>query len=327
LTLLGARILTGFPLRKKLLALDLHNNQIRNGVSLLLQSAEDTPLAWLDLDGNPLEAGDAQELARWQEKRPSRFGGFSRITNSLGMHFVQIPAGTFLMGAPEEEEARRADEYPQHEVTLTHPFYLGIYPVTQGQYEAVTGNNPAYFNSQNGGGPLHPVENVSWTEAQAFCERLSALPAERAARRSYRLPTEAEWEHACRAGTTTPFHQGSPPHASLVNYDGNCVYAGVKKGPYLQRTSLVGSYPPNAFGLYDMHGNVWEWTADWYDGSYYEKSPRKDPHGPKRGRGRVIRGGCWNCIGSFCRAAHRHGDQPETRDNFNGFRVAMTLAD
>src|SRR5205807_6124391 len=130
------------------------------------------------------------------------------LTNALGMKLALVPAGTFLMGSPEDEPGHRFNEGPQHEVVLTQPFYLGVHPVTQEQYERVMDSNPARFNRGGGGGPDHPVENVSWDDAAAFCRRLSELPAERQAGRAYRLPTEAEWEYACRAGTATPFSAG-----------------------------------------------------------------------------------------------------------------------
>ncbi len=172
-----------------------------------------------------------------------------QIVNSIGMKLALIPAGTFLMGSPDSELGRCPDEGPQHEVTISRPFYLSIHPVTQREYQTVMGVNPACFMAnlfkRN---PGHPVEQVSWDEAVDFCQRLSSLAAEKHAGRVYRLPTEAEWEYACRAGTTTPFHFGTSLFSIQANIDYN-----------RNRTTKVGSYPPNAWGLYDMHGNVWEW--------------------------------------------------------------------
>jgi formylglycine-generating enzyme required for sulfatase activity len=249
-----------------------------------------------------------------------------RVLNSLGMTLVLIPAGTFRMGSQPGEAERGEDEGPYHEVTITEPYYLGMYPVTQRQYELVMGENPSYFNSNKGGGPDHPVERVSWFDALEFCNRLSALPAEKAAGRVYRLPTEAEWEYACRAGQPTPFSSGMTLSSREANFNGNYPYGHVARGPYLERTTRVGSYSPNPFNLYDMHGNVWEWCSDYYDRLYYRKSPRYDPMGPSEGKLRVVRGGsCYN-IARFCRSAYRFGVVPNNRDLDVGVRVVLTLS-
>lgn len=208
------------------------------------------------------------------------------ITNSIGMRLLLIPPGRFLMGSPDTEANRSTDEGPQHEVKIAKAFYLGIYTVTQAQWRVVMGNNPSYFcaagegkNSVEGLDTDHfPVERVSWEDAQQFCAALSALPAEKAAGRVYRLPTECEWEYTCRAGTTTPFHFGESLSSKQANFDGSYPYGDAEEGPYLQRTCQVGSYPGNAWGLHDMHGNVWEWCADWYT-PYREGEQRSDPIG------------------------------------------------
>jgi uncharacterized protein (TIGR02996 family) len=304
--------------------LDLRNNGLTDvGMRALLGSPLGGRLAGLELNAPDLNQDTVQDLIAWRAGRDlaERRGNLPvRLVNGLGMEFRLIPPGTFLMGSPASESQRRPNEGPQHEVELTRPFYLGVYPVTQREFQAVMGHNPAAFTAENGG-PLHPVENVSWLDGQDFCERLS----KRERGRKYRLPTEAEWEYACRAGTTTAFSFG--PHATTryANYDGNYPYGGKHKEAYLKRTSAVGSYPPNAFGLYDMHGNVWEWCQDWYGDRYYQRSPKKDPRGPRTGRGRVLRGGCWDCIGSYFRAAHRYGNPVEGRDNYKGFRVALDV--
>src|SRR5262249_14127530 len=201
-----------------------------------------------------------------------------RLFNSVGMQLALIPPGTFLMGAPADEPGHFPNETPQHEVTLTRPFYLGLYPVTQRQYWTVTGTDPSHFDSRNDGGPNHPVEGVTWEDAVEFCRLLSFK--EREAGRVYRLPTEAEWEYACRAGSTTPFAFGPGASSTQANFSGDHPYEEGAPGPYLQSTSAVGSYEPNAWGLYDMHGNVWEWCADWYRPDYYASSPAVDPPGP-----------------------------------------------
>jgi formylglycine-generating enzyme required for sulfatase activity len=180
------------------------------------------------------------------------------------MKLVLIPAGKFKMGSPANEESRSEDE-EQHEVEITQPFYMGAYEVTQEQYEKVMRHNPSRFNKANGGGPTHPVENVSWEDATEFCKKLSALEKEQAAKRLYGLPTEAQWEYACRGGAreSTPFHFGRSLSSTQANFNGDYPYEGAPKGQYLVKTASVGSYKPNDFGLYDMHGNVWEWCADW----------------------------------------------------------------
>src|SRR5439155_4637596 len=186
------------------------------------------------------------------------------ITNVIGMKLTLIPAGKFLMGSAADEAERDADEW-QHEVTITKPFYMGVHEVTQGEYERVMGKNVAFFNAKNGGSPEHPVEQVLWPEAADFCKKLSELPEEKKAGRMYRLPTEAEWEYACRAGTRTVFHFGDSLSSTQANFNGRYGYGGAEAGPYLHKTAKVGSYQPNAFGLHDMHGNVAEWCWDWYD--------------------------------------------------------------
>ncbi len=158
---------------------------------------------------------------------------------------VAIPGGSFLMGSPCDEKGRRDNEEPQHEVNVPS-FYLGKYAVTQAQWQAIMGNNPAKFEGEN-----RPVEAVSWLEAVEFCQKLSEKLGE-----EYRLPSEAEWEYACRAGTTTPFHFGATITTELANYSGNSTYGSESEGQYRKETTEVGSFPPNAFGLYDMHGNV-----------------------------------------------------------------------
>jgi uncharacterized protein (TIGR02996 family) len=256
------------------------------------------------------------------------------LTNGIGMHLALIPAGTFLMGSPDGEADRLAHEGPQHEVAISRPFYLGVFPVTQEQWQRVMGSNPSHFRSSGRGKEEvrgldtrdFPVEQVSWEDAVAFCWRLSALPEERGSKRPYRLPSEAEWEYACRGGapSATPFHLGPSLSSTQANFDGRHPYGGAARGPYLGRTTEVGAYQvSNAFGLYDLHGNVWEWCADWFDEHYYARSPRLDPPGPSEGSARVIRGGCWNYHGQNCRSAYRIRGAPRVRHSGLGFRVAL----
>ena len=255
------------------------------------------------------------------------------ITNSIGMKLALIPPGKFLMGSPADEAEHDTDE-SQHEVVITKPFYMGVYEVTQREYERVMPKNLSVFNSKNGGSPEHPVDQVLWQEAVEFCKKLSELPEEKSAGRVYRLPTEAEWEYACRAGTKTVFYFGNSLSSTQANFNGRFPYSGMDEGgAYLQKTAKVGSYKPNAFGLYDMHGNVAEWCSDWYDPEYYGHSPKEDPQGPAKGvvaTGfggfyHVVRGGSWLDEGRGCRAAYRFRYMPSDRYRIVGFRVVCEL--
>jgi formylglycine-generating enzyme required for sulfatase activity len=235
------------------------------------------------------------------------------------MQFVEIPAGSFTMGSPPNEQDRKADE-TAHEVVISKPFYLGVHEVNQECYRRVTGKNPSVFTLDlRSGGPNHPVENVSWNEAVAFCVQLSALPEEKSAGRSYRLPTEAEWEYACRAGTTTAYSTGETLSRSSAN---------VRRSPETAggRTLNVGSKDPNAWGLFDMHGNVWEWCRDWYAPDYYATSPQSDPAGPADGQLKVARGGSRANAADQCRSAYRLGLAPGIRLGM-GFRVVLEVVD
>ncbi len=243
------------------------------------------------------------------------------LTVSAGIKLVLIAPGSFLRGSEPGEMLRGNDEGPQRRIRITRPFYFGIYPVTKKQFEVMTGAN----SLPRGLGPDHPVQQVSWEDARTFCKWLSALPAEHKAGRRFRLPTEAEWEYACRAGTTTPFSLGVALSSTQANFDGTRRYGSAEPGPYLQRTSKVGQFPANAWGLYDMHGNVWEWCQDWYDERYYEVSPEADPQGPDRGTHKVLRGGSWNNSGHLCRSARRNKYEPDFVADTIGFRVALEV--
>ena len=239
--------------------------------------------------------------------------------NGVKMTLKYVKAGTFTMGSPSSEKDRY-DSESQHRVTLTKDYWLGETEVTQEQYKAVMGRNPSYFSK----GGKYPVETVSWKDAMAFCKRLTK--AERANGNlpdgyEYTLPTEAQWEYACRAGTTTPFSFGSTLNYR-ANYDGNYPYGNVGKDRYLECTAEVGSYAPNDWGLYDMHGNVEEWCRDWYGD--YPGGAVTDPQGPSSGSDRVIRGGSWLNRAVECRSASRSLNGPSYRNNHNGFRVALS---
>ena len=248
------------------------------------------------------------------------------------MKLVRIPAGEFLMGSADTDPGGRDDEKPRHRVRISKPFYLGVYEVTQGEFEAVMGSNPSAFSktgllkeSPNLDCSRFPVDGVTWYGAVEFCRRLSESPKEKQAHRVYRLPTEAEWEYACRAGTNTVFHFGNSLSSSQANFNGNYPFGDAQKGPFLNRTTTVGSYAPNAFGLYDMHGSVNEWCADKFSRDYYRVSPVEDPIGPKQGTSPVIRGGDWYSDARDCRSAFRYADVPEGKFYALGFRVVCEL--
>jgi formylglycine-generating enzyme required for sulfatase activity len=200
---------------------------------------------------------------------------------------------------------------PPHRVQISRPFLIGTHEVTQAEYKAVVGSNPSEFLSD-----IRPVESVTWAEAVDFCAKLSARASERTAGRAYRLPTEAEWEFACRAGTNTPFGIGSTLSAETAN----------TRLSGLLSTTPAGTYMPNPWGLHDTHGNVWEWCADWYDVMYYINSPVAiDPPGPETGTKRVTRGGSWQTEPADCRSAFRNDAfAPDTRSPAVGFRVVCT---
>jgi len=299
------------------------------------------------------------------------------IANSLGMKFVLVPAGEFMMGSDESPEALAkaypqygrerflllGDEAPVHKVRITRPFYLGQYEVTVGQFKRFLaasgytpeaeadgtggyGYNPAYdpaksergdafdgrnpkYSWRNPGFPQgddHPVVNVTWNDAVAMSQWLSQQEGKK-----YRLPTEAEWEYACRAGTRTRYYGGNDPQSLLRA--ANTFDADAKKNwpqwkayalaghDGFEFTAPVGSFAPNALGLYDMHGNAWEWVADWYDDDYYAKSPVDDPQGPVSGKVRVRRGGSWHTWSFYVRSSYRNWNSPETRYTLVGMRL------
>ena len=223
------------------------------------------------------------------------------LGKGVKLEMVLVPAGKFVMGSPKKEDGRY-DDKTQHEVTLTKPFYMGKYAVTQEQWESVMGNNPSYTK-----GAKLPVTDVSWKDCQEFIKKLNAKP-----NGGYRLPTEAEWEFACRAGTTTAYSFGDKITPSDANYNDSKVGKPMK----------VGSYFPNAFGLYDTHGNVWEWCEDWF--AAYSKKSVIDPKGPAKGKCRVLRGGSFLVLVSYARSSTRFLNSPSVRFRDNGFRLART---
>lgn len=240
------------------------------------------------------------------------------LGGGVKLEMVWVPKGSFMMGSPSSEDNRDDDER-QHRVTLSEGFWMGKYEVTQEQWAEVMGKNPSHFS-----GSRNPVEKVSWEDCQAFIQKLNAYTGGRAASRAgaFSLPTEAQWEYACRAGTTTPFHYGGRLDSSMANFDGNYPYGRARKGQYREQTVRVGSFKPNAWGLYDMHGNVWEWCQDWYDKDYPSGSVT-DPSGASSGSGRVLRGGSWHFDAWNCRSAHRYRGTPTRRSDSFGFRLVL----
>jgi len=231
------------------------------------------------------------------------------FVNTIGATMVFIAPGTFTMGTPAGEESREAHE-TQHRVTLTRGFYMGKTEVTQAQWKAVMGNDPSNFK-----GDTLPVEQVSWDDCVEFCRKVSAKEGKK-----YRLPTEAEWEYACRAGTTTPFHFGPTITRQQANFNGTATYGGSAKGEDRQKTTAAGSFSANAWGLQDMHGNVWEWCSDWY-GPY--GGDVQNPIGATAGSDRVLRGGSWDCSPQSCRAGDRYRGTAGSRDYDFGLRLAL----
>ena len=226
------------------------------------------------------------------------------------LEWVYIPAGTFTMGSPLNEPDRESVEGPQHSVTLSG-FKMSKHEVTFAQYDAfceATGRQKP--DDEGWGRGNRQVINVSWYDAYDFAQWMGC-----------RLPTEAEWEYACRAGITSPFNTGSCLSSSQANYNGNYPYSTCATGTYLEKTMPVGSYAPNAWGLYDMHGNVWEWCSDWYGG--YSSGAQTNPEGPSSGGNRVLRGGGWDYYGRGCRSAYRGNGEPSCRYHIIGFRLVV----
>jgi formylglycine-generating enzyme required for sulfatase activity len=260
-------------------------------------------------------------LAAATAQEPREAGGKAKsppkeLTFDLGggvkLEMVLVPAGEFTMGSPDSDKDAFSDEKPQHRVRITKPFYLGKYEVTQEQWKAVMGNNPSYAKA-----PKYAVELVSWEDRQNFLDRLNAKLG--AGGGKFHLPSEAQWEYACRAGSTTKFCYGDD-EARLGDY---AWFADNSHG----KSHPVGEKKPNAWGLYDMHGNVWDWCHDWYDGGYYAKSPVDDPRGPATGTGHVGRGGGRTAIAKLCRSAVRYEFKAGYKDFNLGLRIAQVPAD
>ncbi len=245
------------------------------------------------------------------------------LTLDLGggvtMKLVRIAAGKFTMGSPASQKGRDSDEGPQRQVTIRRAFYMGITEVTQEQWKAVMGTEPWKGKEHSKDGASHAASYVTWHEAAEFCRRLSRLTG-----KTVRLPTEAEWEYACRAGSTTRFYYGDDDDYSKLGeyawYDKNAWYVPEKWA------HPVGRKKANDWGLYDMHGNVWEWCSDWYDSAYYEHAKNRDPQGPDSGSHRVLRGGSCFGVGPLCHSANRRRGRPGQGWYPSGLRVVSVLS-
>ena len=269
------------------------------------------------------------------------------LGNGINLEMVLIPAGTFMMGRPISAETGRNNDETQHQVTISKPFYLGKYPITLAQWQRFVKTTPYKSEAETSGGGYfwngsefnldpnrnwknpgfkqeanHPVVCVSWNDVQHFHDWLNSFGLKDAS--IFQSPSEAQWEYACRAGTTTPYHFGNQLNGTQANCDGNYPYGTDRKGPFLEKTTPVGKYPANAWGLHDMHGNVNEWCADWYGD--YPTGSVTDPNGPPTGSFRVFRGGGWINVAVGCRSALRRRDVPSLRSNYLGFRVALSLS-
>jgi len=258
--------------------------------------------------------GTGQIIKRDSNKQAKFFK--EDVGNGIILEMVSIPDGSLTMGSPPGEAERFPNEGPQHQVQVPG-FFMGKYPVTQAQYQVIMGTNPAYFK-----GEKRPVETVSWDDAVEFCQRLSQKTG-----RTYRLPSEAEWEYACRAGTTTPFYFGETITTDLVNCEGNFPYAAAPKGEFRRQTTNVGIFPPNSFGLYDMCGNIWEWCKDVYHNNY-KGAPTNGSAWliGKDNNTRLVRGGSWCNRPKLCRSAYRGYPLTVDKYDFIGFRVVCSAA-
>jgi formylglycine-generating enzyme len=274
-----------------------------------------------------------------------------RTARKVPPNFVRIPAGEFTMGSPEGEADRDNSDETQHQVKVSE-FYLCKYAVTLAEFKKFIDESKYQTDAEKANSsriwdgkawkdkegvnwrhgvsgkkrPLaqynHPVLHVSWNDAVTYCTWMKEKTG-----KNFRLPTEAEWEYACRAGTTTPFNTGENLTTDQANYDGNYPYNNNPKGDYLEKTVAVDTFAPNAWGLYNMHGNVWEWCGDWYGGNYYDECNTKgtveNPVGPETGSYRVLRGGSWDGLARYCRSALRYGGAPGHRSGRAGFRLAF----
>lgn len=290
-----------------------YKNALENSIPEKLAEVESEKQSFMESVQSAMAAGNFDDAVEYYQRAIRLLHTIRKLTNEktiilpngLKLEFVLITAGEFNMGSVSTEDGSQQDEWVVHRVKITESFYLGKYEVTQSQYKAIVGENPSFYKDDN-----CPVENVSWYDAQEFCRKLSTLTGGH-----FRLPMEAEWEYACRAGTTTAYCNGSGIRS--LKRVGWCSYDG-KRGSS-GRPKPVGQFEPNRWGVYDMHGNVWEWCQDWY--GQYSYTAASDPNGTARGTDRVVRGGSWYTDPLICRCATRNALAPTTKENSLGFRV------
>jgi formylglycine-generating enzyme required for sulfatase activity len=266
-------------------------------------------------------AAETADAAKRQGEAAKSLGLPMHLSLDLGkgvtMTLALIPAGEFLMGGDTSRI------YLEHRVVISKPFYMGIYDVTQEQYQQVMGTNPSEFPGANDLGSKNPVNYVTWDKAVEFCNKMSGITG-----RTVELPTEAQWEYACRAGTTTRFNTGDTINADQANFNDQQGRGALdfRRDSFRGKSTPVGIFKPNAYGLYDMHGNVEQWCSDHFDGYYYQVSPTTDPQGPTKGSPKtnyyVIRGGGYQSQDRECESAARHGAES---DSGTGFRVVVVI--
>jgi formylglycine-generating enzyme required for sulfatase activity len=305
---------SGFPL--------LQSREIEYATVVFTENGVESGNALFEFEFETVQVDERGKILHREQGKASTFR--EPLSPDLGLEMIAIPSGKFMMGSPDTEHDRYDDESPQHEVTV-QPFFIGKYPVTQAQWRVIANTpeierklnlEPSHFKRDN-----RPVEEISWEESVEFCKRLS-----RETGRDYRLPTEAEWEYACRAGTTTPFHFGKTITGKLANYYSDVTYLQERKVKSKGETTPVGDFPPNAFGLYDLHGNVWEWCLDnWH--SNYEGAPTDGSAwlSNEDDIGYVRRGGSWDGDPRLCRSATRNNYTPGYRNLNVGFRVVCEI--
>jgi formylglycine-generating enzyme required for sulfatase activity len=282
---------------------DTQSPETNNSPSIQTPTTDNNPTSQANIQLKPfnfetVKVNPQGDITKRETKQGESFD--IDIGNGITLEMVKIAGGSFLMGSPSDELERNNDE-TQHQESV-RDFYIAKYQTTQAQWQAIMGNNPSDFNK----GGKYPVESVSWNDAQEFCQKLTQKTG-----LTFRLPTEAEWEYACRAGTTTPFYYGETLSTEIANYDGNSTYGAGKKGIYRGETTEVGSFPANGWGLYDMHGNLWEWCQDDYREDYQSSNKK------------VLRGGSWFSLPWYCRCAFRSRDVAGFSLNYIGFRVVF----
>ncbi|MGK7923180.1 MAG: formylglycine-generating enzyme family protein [Trichodesmium sp.] len=301
---------TGLSLSSSLFLYKTYINKTKSNSSQISNNTFELETLKVDIRGNQIETKNLKVSVIKEY-----------LDNEIFIEIVSIPQGIFVMGSPETEAKRLANEGPQHPVNIA-PFFMSKYPINQAQWQIVASefpqiNIPLNPDISKFKGKHLPVESISWYEANEFCARIAQKTG-----KNYRLPSEAQWEYGCRANTTTPFYFGETITTNLANYNGNSNYGEVSRGLWRGQTTKVGSFPGNTFGLYDMHGNVWEWCADdWHSNYNFAPSDGRIWQSESSSLYKVLRGGSWNIGARRCRSASRYALIPDSKDYFLGFRV------